>query len=142
MRNAKWLNVEHTAIDLEVEHPQFGWIPYTAIDGVASTQGVFDAVVGGAAGVVAEYTPAPVVVSVPQAVTMRQARLAMLSTGILGAVETAFANLPDQDGAAARIEWEYSADVRRDWPLVIQITSALGMTDAQIDDLFTLASTL
>ena len=29
IRNALSLNAENTRFDLEIEHPQFGWIPYT-----------------------------------------------------------------------------------------------------------------
>ena len=28
-RNYKWADVEHTLLDCEIEHPDFGWIPYT-----------------------------------------------------------------------------------------------------------------
>lgn len=28
-RNYKWANAEHTLLDCEIEHPDFGWIPYT-----------------------------------------------------------------------------------------------------------------
>jgi len=29
IRNAISLNIENTRLDVEIEHPQFGWIPYT-----------------------------------------------------------------------------------------------------------------
>tara|TARA_B100000035_G_C20912248_1_gene514536 strand:+ start:184 stop:603 length:420 start_codon:yes stop_codon:yes gene_type:complete len=29
IRNAKSLNADDTAFDVEIEHPEFGWIPYT-----------------------------------------------------------------------------------------------------------------
>ena len=28
-RNYKWADAEHTLLDCEIEHPDFGWIPYT-----------------------------------------------------------------------------------------------------------------
>lgn len=28
-RNYIWANAEHTLLDCEIEHPDFGWIPYT-----------------------------------------------------------------------------------------------------------------
>lgn len=28
-RNYKWADAEHTMLDCEIEHPDFGWIPYT-----------------------------------------------------------------------------------------------------------------
>lgn len=29
IRNAKFVNPEETIVDVEIEHPQYGWIPYT-----------------------------------------------------------------------------------------------------------------
>jgi len=29
VRNAQSLNAENTAFDVEINHPQYGWIPYT-----------------------------------------------------------------------------------------------------------------
>lgn len=82
-----------------------------------------------------EYVP--VVVPVPEVVTMRQARLALLGAGLLAQVNTAVANMPGAEGDAARIEWEYAQEVRRDSPLVAALSVAFGWTAAQLDDLFT-----
>lgn len=82
-----------------------------------------------------EYVPA--VVAVPEVVTMRQARLALLGAGLLAQVNTAVANMPGAEGDAARIEWEYAQEVRRDSPLVAALSAAFGWTGAQLDDLFT-----
>ena len=84
-----------------------------------------------------EYVP--VVVAVPEVVTMRQARLALLGAGLLAQVNTAVANMPGAEGDAARIEWEYAQEVRRDSPLVAALSAAFGWTGAQLDDLFVLA---
>lgn len=80
---------------------------------------------------------APEVVAVPEVVTMRQARLALLGAGLLAQVNTAVANMPGAEGDAARIEWEYAQEVRRDSPLVAALSAAFGWTSAQLDDLFT-----
>lgn len=82
-----------------------------------------------------EYVPE--VVAVPEVVTMRQARLALLGTGLLAQVNTAVANMVGTEGDAARIEWGYAQEVRRDSPLVVALSAAFGWTDAQLDDLFT-----
>lgn len=82
-----------------------------------------------------EYVPE--VVAVPEVVTMRQARLALLGAGLLAQVNTAVANMPGAEGDAARIEWEYAQEVRRDSPLVAALSAAFGWTSAQLDDLFT-----
>lgn len=59
MRNAKWINAEHSAADLEVEHPVYGWIPITARVSDPETEELFARVLGGEAGVVAEYSELP-----------------------------------------------------------------------------------
>ena len=75
----------------------------------------------------------------PKVITMRQARLALLQSGILATIENAIQSGTDE---AMKIEWEYATEVRRDWASLIALTTSLGMTDAQLDDLFLLASTL
>lgn len=79
---------------------------------------------------------------VPQVVTMRQARLALLQEGLLGSVATAIASLPSPQKEAAEIEWEYSQEVHRNRELVTMLAPALNFTPAQLDDLFILAATL
>ena len=83
------------------------------------------------------YVPPPS--DVPQVVTMRQARLALLGAGLLEQVNTAVANMPGAEGDSARIEWEYAHEVRRDSPLVAALPATFGWTSAQLDDLFVLA---
>lgn len=85
-----------------------------------------------------EAVPEPV--AIPQVVTMRQARLALLGTGLLHQVDPAIDSLAEPEQTAARIEWEYSQVVCRDRPFVVGIGAALGLTDAQIDALFTAAA--
>lgn len=87
-----------------------------------------------------EYVP--VVDPVPEVVTMRQARLALLQNGMLTQVNTAVANMPGAAGDAARIEWEFSSTVERNRPLVQSLIGALGLTESQLDNLFRLAATL
>ncbi|MFZ6769932.1 hypothetical protein ACO0LM_22995 [Undibacterium sp. Di26W] len=79
---------------------------------------------------------------IPQVVTMRQARLALLNAGLLDHVETVLATLPGTQGDTARIEWEFSSTVERRKQLVVALTPVLGMTDAQMDQLFITAATL
>lgn len=79
---------------------------------------------------------------VPRAVTMRQARLALLGAGLLPAVNAAVAAMPGVAGDAARIEWEFSSEVQRDKALAQALASVLNLTDAQLDALFITAATL
>lgn len=79
---------------------------------------------------------------VPESVTMRQARQAMLSAGILSQVDALIAAMPGDDGESARIDWGHAHDVKRDWPLIGALGPQLGLTEQQIDDLFIYAATV
>lgn len=96
------------------------------------------------AEVKAEWVPPPPPVPmIPQVVTMRQARLALLSAGLLDQVDAALAAIPDAtDLRAAQIEWEYSNAVERGSQWVNNLAGALGLTQQQLDDLFAQAATL
>ncbi len=78
----------------------------------------------------------------PIAVSMRQARLALLGAGMLQTVNDAISAMPGGAGEAARIEWEYATEVRRDSPLIASLGPALGMTEAGLDALFSAAAQL
>lgn len=78
----------------------------------------------------------------PPVVSMRQARLALLGAGLLAQVDAAIASMPGVEGEAARIEWEYATEVRRDSALVSAIGRLLGLDDAALDELFAQAAKL
>lgn len=84
--------------------------------------------------------PEVIPVEVPQSVTMRQARLALLGAGLLDSVQSAIDGLAGAAGKAAQIEWEYSKEVHRHKSLTLAIGPALGLTDAQLDALFIAAA--
>lgn len=75
---------------------------------------------------------------IPSVVSMRQARLALYAAGLLDAVTASVQAL----GGALWIEWEYATEVRRDAPLVTELSIALGLTEAQLDALFTQAGVM
>ncbi len=85
--------------------------------------------------------PEPVSTRVTR-VTMRQARLALLGAGKLPAVNAAIAAMQGAQGEAARIEWEYSQEVQRDRGLVTALGSQMGMTEKELDALFTAAAAI
>jgi len=86
--------------------------------------------------------PVPTVAGVPQKVTMRQARLALLGAGMLAGVDAAIDAMSEPTRSAARIEWEYSSEVQRYNGFVAALGPALGMTDEQMDALFIAAAKL
>lgn len=79
---------------------------------------------------------------VPHVVSMRQARLALLASGNLAAVDAAIAALPSPQKEAAQIEWEYATEVQRESALIASLAPALGMDDAAIDALFSAAAAI
>lgn len=101
-----------------------------------------DSVIGSTWNGTSFTPPAPVPTPVPASVTMRQARLALLSAGKLASVGPAIDAMPSPQKEQAQIEWEFSSTVERHRPLVQAIGPMLGMTEEELDDLFILAATL
>ena len=80
---------------------------------------------------------------VPQSVTMRQARLALLGAGLLGDVDAAIQAIADPvQRKAAEIEWEYAQTVDRDSAFTQQLAGGLDLTNEALDQLFTQAAAL
>ena len=135
------------SIDLEINHPKLGWILFTASSNDTEQFGkdIYNLAIAGEFGEIAEFVevvlPDPPVL-IPSRVSMRQARLALLSAGLLSQVNAAIDALPSPDKEAAQIQWEYSQEVNRNEPLVTHLANALNLTEAQLDDLFLKASTL
>ena len=75
---------------------------------------------------------------VPTTISMAQAQLALLAAGHLDAVEAAV------DGMAreAQITWRKANTVKRDDPLVVQMAALLGLSETDVDALFTAGSKL
>jgi hypothetical protein len=82
------------------------------------------------------------IATVPETVTMRQARLALQQQGLLVTVDATIATIEGSEGDAARIEWEYASEVNRNSPLVQSLVVGLAWTEQQLLDLFLLANTL
>lgn len=72
----------------------------------------------------------------PSSVTMRQARLALLSNNLLDTVNSMLTT------SESKINWEYATEVYRNSTLVSEMQTALNLTDEQVDNLFIEASKL
>lgn len=64
-------------------------------------------------------------------ITPRQARLALHRAGLLDEVATMLAADKEME-----IWWEYSLDIQRNHEMVIALGTQLGLTEAQLDQLF------
>lgn len=86
---------------------------------------------------IAEYiAPEPIII-VPNSITMRQARLYLLSIEKLDDVE-----LLVQGNRAWQIEWEYANEVLRSNQLITALQEALELSDTDVDNIFIEASKL
>lgn len=124
------LHPDHEDCHIPVDEPQrLAWVIYRANEARDGLELMPSA----------EPAPAPV----PQSVTRRQARQALLLAGLLDDVPAAITAIPDEtQRRMAQIEWEDSLEFVRTRPLVIQIGAALGLDDAALDQMFITAASL
>lgn len=87
--------------------------------------------------------PDPNQIPVPDSVTPRQIRQALIISGVsLSQIDDALNSLSEPVKSLARVEWEYSIAFQRNRPLVRQVALMLGWTDEQLDNLWKLAASL
>jgi hypothetical protein len=75
--------------------------------------------------------------TVPVSISPRQARLQLLSLGLLDDLEAVITT-----NRAWQIEWEYATEVKRNSPLIDAVATQAGLTEEQIDQMFKEASVL
>lgn len=92
---------------------------------------------------VEDYTAPEPGVFVPQQVTPRQMRVALIMSGIsIASIEAMIDALEEPQKSIVRTTWEYSTAFERDNEILNQMASMLGLSQPQVDDLFLLARTL
>lgn len=80
---------------------------------------------------------------VPQSVTRRQARQALLLAGLLDNVQPAIDSIADPvQRSMAQIEWDDSQQFERKRPLLVSLADALGLGEKALDNLFIQAAQL
>lgn len=132
--SVRWGDQEHTWLQLYLEGG--GNRPYAVPNDPENRYRAAIEEWAAAGGVVEPWAPSPP--AVPDAVEMRQARLALLAAGRLSDVDAAIAAA----GPAAFQEWEYGSRIRRSHPLVQALGPALGWSEAEIDQLFIAAAAI
>lgn len=91
-----------------------------------------------AGAVLASTIPVSGAVAVPQAVTRRQALLALLAAGKLDQIESLIAEAP----RAVQIAWEAAGTFERASPLIEEMGPQVGLTPEAVDLLFIEAAKL
>lgn len=128
----------NTAVEVVQSNPHMLFVPHYAAQFIE----VADEVQAGWKLIEGEWQAPEPVVYIPQEVTMRQARLALLENGLLANVQPAINYLPEPDKTKAQIEWDYSNGLERSNPFVATLGAALGLDGAGIDALFLQAAQL
>ena len=83
------------------------------------------------------YDGSQIVARVPEKVTARQAVQALISVNKLHLVQPAIDAIADPvQRAMVQAEWDKSQDFERNRPTLIALATAIGMTSADIDNLF------
>lgn len=131
------------SIECEVQHSVYGWMPFTARadDVEAHGREVYERAL---AMIPAPYEAQPTAPpAVPQVVTRRQARQALLLAGRLQDVQPAIDAIADPlQRGMVQIEWDDSQEFHRTRPTLVSLATAIGMTDADLDALFVQAAQL
>lgn len=87
--------------------------------------------------------PLPAPAAVPQFVTRRQAKQALILGGLIAGIQPAIDAIPDPiQRALIQCEWDDSQVFERDRPALIALGGALGLSSAQLDALFISAAAL
>jgi hypothetical protein len=133
LRNAQFNSFG--TIDCEINHPQYGWIPFTASPDDAERHGREIYAAALASGPSAYEPPNPAELLAKKREEMRcspaQMRLALHRMGLLAQVQA----IADADSEAS-IVWEYATVIERNSPLIDAIGGEGNFTPEQIDDIF------
>lgn len=133
-RNPRWSS--RSTIDCEVTIAGLGEVTYTASaeDSVDMSRDIHAALIAGIAGPITAWRPEPA--PVPVTVTAFQARAALLSAGLLDEVEAAV-TAADR---STQLAWEYALSFERGSPTIQALSTAIGLDDEALDDLFRAAA--
>lgn len=119
-------------IDCEINHPVYGWIPFTASPDDVEQHGRDIYAMSLAIGPAPYVEPEPGPEQVPVAISRFQARAALMDAGLLADVEIAVS----ETDPLTQLAWAEAAELVRDSPAIAAIGDALGLSPEDIDNLF------
>ena len=80
---------------------------------------------------------------IPESITKRQAKQQLLLDGKLGQVQEVIDSIPDEtERMMAQLYWDDSTEFERNHPTLVELGTALGLTEAELDMMFINASKL
>ena len=124
-------------IDCEIEHPKFGWIPFTASPDDPEKLGK-DIHAVAIKGTVTPYVAPQVLAVIPASVSARQFKLQLEIQGLTLAVETWVA----AQSKLVRIAYANSGRFDRNEPMLQAGFAALGFSQAQLESFYIAAAAL
>lgn len=138
-------------IDLELQHPKWGWIPYTAspddsAEGCRALCAEIEAKEAESPGHIAPYVGESLeerdlrLWREGAEVSMYQCRAALLLTDMLETVESYLSS--DEADALDKLAWATARTVRRMSPTMLGVAALLELTEEELDDLFRFAATI
>lgn len=88
------------------------------------------------------WVVAPIVVLVPQQVSMWALREAVMIAGEMTAITNALNALPEPQKSIGWNRWEYKENIVRDSPIITMLQQELGWTNSHVDDLYRAAQSI
>lgn len=130
------------SIRMEINHPQYGWIPFSASPDDPEEHGraLYEAAKDEAAPYV---EPEPEPEPVPRVVTRRQGKQQLVVAGLDEQVEAAIDGIEDAtERKLTRIWYDDAETWERDNEQLAVLSQALGLSDDEVDALFVEAAKL
>ena len=88
------------------------------------------------------WVVAPIVVPVPEQVSMWALREAVMFAGEMPAIAAAINGLPEPQKSIAWNRWEYKENIVRDSPIIAMLQQELGWTNDFVDGLYKHAASI
>lgn len=140
-RNPVYSSADGQQIDMEIEHPVFGWIPYTA-RADAAEQINRDMYAAALLGEVSAYTPLPPPSPLSEPLSRLTFWLAAAEIGLTKAgIRAHIDAMPEGVAKFQALAYLEEALVyRREDPLLIQMAAAEGISEPELDSLWAWAA--
>ena len=136
---------QHGTIDMEIEHPVYGWIPFTASPDDVEAHGRELHAQALAAGGIAAYIPPPEPTAAEilaqkraaASLSRREFYQALIAAGLYEQVKALETDLTVP--LTVRVDLIEATSFDRMYPSLVSMASSMGVTDIQLDVIFGIA---